>query len=85
MDHYLRLWSPGAWLKLGAELEPVEINRERKLLGVESAAFSALSFGAREQPIAVNHCRHIRVKNLASRILFGRLDGTGCARPGLPG
>ena len=49
VDHYLRLWSPGARLKLGTDLEPVEIHRERGLLGVESASFSALSFGAREQ------------------------------------
>jgi hypothetical protein len=49
VDHYLRLWSPGARLRLGTDLEPVEILRERGLLGIEPAPFSALSFGAREQ------------------------------------
>lgn len=49
VDHYLRLWSPDARRKLGADLEPAEIHREYGLSGVESAAFSALSFGARKQ------------------------------------
>ncbi|MHB8250396.1 AAA family ATPase [Acidithiobacillus sp.] len=74
VDHYLRLWSPGARLKLGAELEPFEINRERGLLGVESAAFSALSFGAREQVALLMRLAYADVLKEAQRPTLIILD-----------
>ena len=74
VDHYLRLWSPGARLKLGADLEPVEIHRERGLLGVESASFSALSFGAREQVALLMRLAYADVLREAGRPTIIILD-----------
>lgn len=74
VDHYLRLWSPGARLKLGTDLEPVEIHRERGLLGVESASFSALSFGAREQVALLMRLAYADVLKEAGRPTLIILD-----------
>ena len=74
VDHYLRLWSPCARLRLGADLEPVEINRERGLSGVESAAFAALSFGTREQVALLMRLAYADVLQEAGRPTLIILD-----------